>query len=163
MCSPTGSSVPGISKARILERVAIPSRGDLPDPGIEPAAPELQADSSSLSHQGSPYVLIYMCVCVCVCVCMYIHMCVCIYTRVYIRVYIYISDQISRSVVSDSLRPHESQHPGGSAVKNLPVMQETWVRSLGREDPWRREWQPIPVSLPGKCPGLRSLVGYSPH
>ena len=25
--------------------------------------------------------------------------------------------------------------PGGSAVKNLPAMQETWVRSLGREDP----------------------------
>ena len=25
--------------------------------------------------------------------------------------------------------------PGGSAVKNLPAMQETWVRSLGQEDP----------------------------
>jgi len=25
--------------------------------------------------------------------------------------------------------------PGGSAVKNLPAVQETWVRSLGREDP----------------------------
>ena len=25
--------------------------------------------------------------------------------------------------------------PGGSAVKNLPVKQETWVRSLGQEDP----------------------------
>ena len=25
--------------------------------------------------------------------------------------------------------------PGGSVVKNLPEMQETWVRSLGREDP----------------------------
>ena len=25
--------------------------------------------------------------------------------------------------------------PGGSVVKNLPVMQETWVRSLGWEDP----------------------------
>ena len=24
---------------------------------------------------------------------------------------------------------------GGSEVKNLPAMQETWVRSLGREDP----------------------------
>ena len=24
--------------------------------------------------------------------------------------------------------------PGGSVVKNLPVMQETWVRSLGWED-----------------------------
>ena len=25
--------------------------------------------------------------------------------------------------------------PGGSAVKNLPAIQETWVRSLGGEDP----------------------------
>ena len=24
--------------------------------------------------------------------------------------------------------------PGGSALKNLPVMQETWVQSLGWED-----------------------------
>ena len=30
-------------------------------------------------------------------------------------------------------------------VKSPPTMQETWVRSLGQEDPWRREWQPTPV------------------
>jgi len=29
--------------------------------------------------------------------------------------------------------------PGGSAVKNLPAMQETRVRSLGREDPLEKE------------------------
>ena len=34
-----GSSVHGISQARILERVAFPSPWDLPDPGIEPASP----------------------------------------------------------------------------------------------------------------------------
>ena len=28
--------------------------------------------------------------------------------------------------------------------------------------PWRREWLPIPVSLPGEFHGQRSLVGYSP-
>jgi len=27
---------------------------------------------------------------------------------------------------------------------------------------WRRKWQPIPVPLPGKSHGWRSLVGYSP-
>ena len=27
---------------------------------------------------------------------------------------------------------------------------------------WRRKWQPIPVLLPGKSHGQRSLVGYSP-
>ena len=25
--------------------------------------------------------------------------------------------------------------PGGSVVKNLPVTEETWVQSLGQEDP----------------------------
>ena len=46
-------------------------------------------------------------------------------------------------------------------VKNLPAMQETWVRSLGWEDPWRREWLPTPVFLPGEFHEQRSLVGYS--
>ena len=35
-CSPPGSSVHGILKARILEWVAMPPPGDLPDPEIEP-------------------------------------------------------------------------------------------------------------------------------
>ena len=48
-------------------------------------------------------------------------------------------------------------------VKRLSAMRETQVQSLGREDPWRRKWQPTPVSLPGESHGWRSLVGYSPQ
>ena len=33
---------------------------------------------------------------------------------------------------------------------------------MGREDPWRRKWQPTPEFLLGKSHGQRSLVGYSP-
>ena len=29
--------------------------------------------------------------------------------------------------------------PGGSEVKNLPAVQETWVQSLGQEDPLEKE------------------------
>ena len=47
-------------------------------------------------------------------------------------------------------------------LKRLPGMPETWVRSLGQKVPWRRQWQPAPVLLPGKSHGGRSLVGYSP-
>ena len=36
------------------------------------------------------------------------------------------------------------------------------VAALGREDPWRREWLPTPVFLPGASDGQRSLAGYSP-
>ena len=32
------------------------SQGDLPDPGTEPASPELQADSLPLSHQARPFI-----------------------------------------------------------------------------------------------------------
>ena len=39
-------------------------------------------------------------------------------------------------------------------------MQETWVRFLGRGDPWRREWLPPPVFLPGESHGERSRVCY---
>ena len=46
-------------------------------------------------------------------------------------------------------------------VKKLPAIQEAQVRSLGREDPQRKEWQPILVLLPGESHGQRSLVGYS--
>ena len=47
-------------------------------------------------------------------------------------------------------------------VKKLPVMQETTVWSLGQVDPWRREWLPTPVFLPGELHGQRNLVAYSP-
>ena len=40
-----GSSVHGILQARILEWAAISSLGHLPNPGIEPGFPALQADS----------------------------------------------------------------------------------------------------------------------
>ena len=40
--------------------------------------------------------------------------------------------------------------------------QETWVWSLGREDPLEKEWQPTLVFLPGKSHRMRSLAGYKP-
>ena len=35
---------------------------------------------------------------------------------------------------------------------------DSWVRKI----PWRREWQPTLVFLPGEFHGQRSLAGYSP-
>ena len=48
-------------------------------------------------------------------------------------------------------------------VKNLPAMQETQtqVLSLGLEDPLEEEVATIPVFLPRKSHGQRSLAGYS--
>ena len=52
--SPPGSSVHGISQARIQEWVAFPSPAGLPNPVTEPMSPALQADYLLLRHQGSP-------------------------------------------------------------------------------------------------------------
>ena len=41
-------------------------------------------------------------------------------------------------------------------------MQETWIWSLGEEDPLEREMTTHFSGLPGKSRGQRSLVGYSP-
>ena len=40
-------------------------------------------------------------------------------------------------------------------------MQEIWVGSLGQKTPWKSEWQPTLVFLPGEFHAQRSLVGYS--
>ena len=42
----------GILQARILEWVAMPSPGDLPNPGIKPRSPALQADSLPSESPG---------------------------------------------------------------------------------------------------------------
>ena len=57
--------------------------------------------------------------------------------------------------------------PGGSEVKasassagdlgSIPGFNP-WEEKI----PWRREWQPTPVFLPGESHGWRSLIGYSP-
>ena len=39
-----------------------------------------------------------------------------------------------------------------------PIKLYSWVYYT----PWRRQWQPTPVFLPGESHGQRSLVGYSP-
>ena len=36
-------------------------------------------------------------------------------------------------------------------VKNSPAMQETLVRFLGQEIPWRRDWLPTPMFLGFPC------------
>ena len=48
-------------------------------------------------------------------------------------------------------------------LKHLSAMWETWVQSLGREDPLEKEMATTLVFLPGESHGQRSLAGYSPE
>ena len=59
-CSPPGSSVHRIFHARLLEWVAFPTLGDLPDVGIEPMSPALQADSLATEPLGKTVIISYL-------------------------------------------------------------------------------------------------------
>ena len=60
--------------------------------------------------------------------------------------------------------------PGGSVVKNLPAVQETWVRPLGQKDPLEKEmathssilaWEIPWTEEPGGLPSVGSQrVGH---
>ena len=54
LCNPMGYIVRGLLQARILEWVAFPSPGDLPNPGSKPRSPTLQVDSLPAEPQGTP-------------------------------------------------------------------------------------------------------------
>ena len=61
--SPPGSSVRGLSQARILEWVACPSPGDLPDPGTESTclvSPALAGRFFTLVPPGKPLRMFYV-------------------------------------------------------------------------------------------------------
>jgi len=47
-------------------------------------------------------------------------------------------------------------------VKNLPAVQETWIQSLGQEDPPEEEMATHSSILAEESHRQRSLVGYSP-
>ena len=43
----------------------------------------------------------------------------------------------------------------------MQELQEMQVQPLGRKIPWRKEWQPTLVFMPGESQGRRRLEGYS--
>ena len=54
-CNPQGSSVHGISQQEYWSGLPFPPPGDLPDPGIKPVSPGLQANSLPTEPRGSPW------------------------------------------------------------------------------------------------------------
>ena len=47
-------------------------------------------------------------------------------------------------------------------VTYLPATQGPWFGPQVRKIPWRRDWLPAPVFLPGEFHRQKNLVGYSP-
>ena len=50
------------------------------------------------------------------------------------------------------------KNPSANAGDIMRHRFDPWIGKI----PWKRDWQPTPVFLPGKPHGWRSLVGYSP-
>ena len=46
----------GFSRQEYWSGLPFPSPGDLPNPGIEPGSPALQADTLTSEPQGSPFI-----------------------------------------------------------------------------------------------------------
>ena len=75
-------------------------------------------------------------------------------------------EEKAKSPLSLSTLPKTKKLPGGTSGKESACQCRTrkrpgfnhWVRKI----PWRREWLPTPVFLPGGLHGQRSLAGYSP-
>ena len=64
------------------------------------------------------------------------------------RVHIWLTTQVAPA----------AKNPPANAGRLKRGRFDPWVGKI----PWRRAWQPTPVSLPGESHGQRSLVGYGP-
>ena len=106
--SPQGSLVHG---RRTLEWVAIFFSRDLPDPGIKPQSPVLAARFFTTEPPGKPIVHLTK---------PNIQRFTFVFQGEIILQLRFISVQFSRSVVSDSLRPRESQHSRPPCPSPMP-------------------------------------------
>ena len=52
---------------------------------------------------------------------------------------------------------------GGSAIRNSPAMQETWVRFLGQEDPLEKEMATHSSILAWRIPWTEAPVWLTVH
>ena len=140
-CSPPGSSVHGIFQARKLEWVAISySRGS--------SSPRNQTHVSCVSCIGR-WILYHQHDLRCP---IFVQSLITMFATLWITA---CQDFLSFTVSQSLLRLASLV---AQTAKNLPATQETQVGKI----PWRREWLPTPVFLPGEIHGQGSLAGYSP-
>ena len=121
----------GFSRQEYWSGLPCPSPGDLPDPGMEPRSPTLQADSLTSEPPGKPTYLLPQGK----------------------------SLQLSMATLGFGL-------PQWLSGKESPAMQETletWVWSLGQEDPLEKEMATHYRILAWKIRWTRSLAGYSSY
>ena len=142
-CSPTGSSVRGILQARIVEWVAMPVSRDLPDPGIKPRSPTLQADSLLFELPKAWDLSVFMCIqstdassCFCL---------------------KFLQESYCQSANVVSLQMNTCGNGWWAMIFVLAIL----ILGESMLVCWRKKWQPTSVFLLGKSHGQRSLAGYN--
>ena len=68
----------------------------------------------------------------------------------------------TNNVIYDGAFSHLVPALVAQTEKNLPACSSPGFSPWIGKIPWRREWLPTPVFLPGEFHGQRSLAGYSP-
>ena len=124
----------------------LPPPGDLPNSRTEPESPAssaLQADSLPLNHWGGPY------------------------SSLLDIIPVHYHEAQAKKPVAGVFRASQMVQVVKTKQNKKTCLQwrrhriwefNPWVRNI----PWKRKWQPIPIFLPGKFYGQRSLLGCSP-
>ena len=103
----------GFSRQKFWSVLPCPPPGDLANPGIEPRSPTLQEDSLPSEPPGKPNFWVYE---------NHQRLEACLSSFIFVNLcYIGLASLVAQR------------------VKHLPAMQETWVPSLGQEDPLEKE------------------------
>ena len=125
----------GFSRQECWSGLPFSSPGDLPDPGIKPRSPALQADALPSEPPGKS---VYM-------------------YKIYIHVYIYLGEGNGNPLQYSCL---ENPMDGGAwwAAVHGVAKGRTQLNDFTFMH-WRRKWQPTPVFLPGETQGQGSLLG----
>ena len=125
------------SRHKYWSGLPFPSSGDLPNPGLEPGSPALQADSLPSEPPGKP-------------------------KRVRdLSIY-----EMERAMATHSStlawKIPWTEEPGRLQSLGSLRVRHDWAASLSLFPfkHWRRKWQPTPVFLPGESQGWGSLVGF---
>ena len=181
-CSPPGSSVQGISQARILSGLPFPSPRDLRDPGIEPGSPTLAGgflttelprkfvfkhtsilnDSYYFCYSGLFYLFIYTFV---KCLFSFLN-----WSTVGLQYHVNFKYTVKwfsymYKCISNYLSIYLWGFPSGTSDQEPACQCRRCKRCRFHPQvvkiPWKRAWQSTLVFLLRESYGQRSLAGYS--
>ena len=117
----------GFSRQEYWNGLPFPSSVDLPDPGIKPGSPALQAAALPSEPPGKPPNIYLLCWVLVVA-------CGLLVPQLGIKPTSFTTPELAGGLFTTSWASLVAQR-----LKCLPAMRETWVQSLGQEDPLEKE------------------------